>query len=65
MLYYVLQYLLKLIQHHFSSDPTDGFCLIYRHMKLLDSKIGIIEPVPQARWRNHSLPNADVPIVLQ
>ena len=50
MLYYVLQYLLKSIQHHFFLVTWDGFCLIYRHIKLLDSKIPS-QPVLHARWR--------------
>ena len=29
-------------------------------MKLLDSKIGILEPVPQPRWRNYSLPSGEI-----
>ena len=55
---------IKIDSASFFPVTRDGFCLIYRHMKLLDSKIGILEPVPQPRWRNHSLPNDMVPCVV-
>ena len=52
MLNYVLQYLFKLIHHQIFFQWPDGrrFCLIYTHIKLLDSKLIFVKPVQHARW---------------